>query len=84
MSKKVKQEELVGMPDKTELAKQCESLIEAWEELQEKKDKVAKIKDLVLEAMEKEKKYKITIDKIVIEYKESKEGVTVKREPNRE
>ncbi len=81
---KLKQEKLNGMPPDSSLHKAAESLVESWERLQGAKDVVVKCKNKVLEEMKKVNKYKISIDDISIEFKESKEGVVIKREPNRE
>lgn len=78
-----KQEELKGMPKKTQVELDAETLIDKWENLQNRKAEFTAAKKVLIESLKKANRSKVPIVdsdgiKREIEYKES-EGLTVRK-----
>lgn len=85
------QQELKDMPKKdltkkfgAELGGALLKLINAWEKLQDFKQKVTDAKDELMPIMLKQKEFEIKVDGKVIRYKEGEDHINVSRQPNKE
>ena len=78
------QPEIPNMPEKSPIGKAASELLAEWETLQAQKEKVSKAKEKLLPMMKKAGKLEFKIGGRIIKYRETAEGITVAKEPNKE